>query len=168
MDLELITRTTAILVAGSTIVALLRRAAPSTRHLVWRMAIVLVVLAPFITPLVPRIAVPGVPNVPEVPMGIVLTAVPASRALVVEPETVGTRQNDALGTLGTITTLGTFAVLAWFGFCWLVHEKAAIALGASGDARAVAPLTRATQDPDAQVREKAVAGLILLGLGGRQ
>lgn len=49
-----------------------------------------------------------------------------------------------------------------------VREKAAIALGASGDSRAVAALTRATKDPDAQVREKAVAGLILLGLRGRQ
>lgn len=90
MDLELIARTTAILVAGSAIVALLRRAAPSTRHLVWHMAIVLVLLAPFIAPLVPRITVPGVPNVPEVPMGIVLNAGPGSSEATVEPGTGGT------------------------------------------------------------------------------
>ena len=45
-----------------------------------------------------------------------------------------------------------------------VREKAAIALGASGDARAVGALTKAMKDPDSQVREKAVAGLVLLGL----
>ena len=124
MDLELIARTTAILVAGSAIVALLRGAAPSTRHLVWHMAIVLVVLAPFIAPLVPRIAVPLVPGVPEVPRGVVLNAVTRSIAVAVEPATRGTQQNDALGTLGTIGTLGTVAVLAWFGFCWLLSGVA--------------------------------------------
>jgi HEAT repeat protein len=45
-----------------------------------------------------------------------------------------------------------------------VREKAAIALGASGDARAASALTKATTDPDPQVREKAVAGLVLLGV----
>ena len=45
-----------------------------------------------------------------------------------------------------------------------VREKAAIALGASGDPRAIDSLTKATTDPDPQVREKAVAGLVLLGL----
>ena len=45
-----------------------------------------------------------------------------------------------------------------------MFQKAAIALGASGDDRAVAALTKAARDPDSQVREKAVAGLVLLGL----
>ena len=45
-----------------------------------------------------------------------------------------------------------------------VREKAAIALGASGDARAIGALQKAMRDPDSQVREKAVAGLVLLGL----
>jgi HEAT repeat protein len=45
-----------------------------------------------------------------------------------------------------------------------VREKAAIALGTTGDARAQEALTRALNDPDAQVREKAAAGLILFGL----
>ena len=46
MDLELVARTSAILLASSVIAALLRRAAPSTRHLVWHFAIVVVLLAP--------------------------------------------------------------------------------------------------------------------------
>jgi HEAT repeat protein len=45
-----------------------------------------------------------------------------------------------------------------------VREKVAIALGASGDPRAMSALERALSDPDAQVREKAASGLILLGL----
>ena len=45
-----------------------------------------------------------------------------------------------------------------------VREKAAIALGASGDSRAVAALQKAASDPDSQVREKAVPGLLLFGL----
>ncbi|MDO8679286.1 MAG: HEAT repeat domain-containing protein [Acidobacteriota bacterium] len=45
-----------------------------------------------------------------------------------------------------------------------MREKAAIALGASGDPRAVAALQKAASDPDSQVREKAVQGLLLFGL----
>lgn len=45
-----------------------------------------------------------------------------------------------------------------------VREQAAIALGASGDPRALEALKKATTDPDPRVREKAVAGLVLLGL----
>jgi HEAT repeat protein len=45
-----------------------------------------------------------------------------------------------------------------------VREKVAISLGTSGDVRAQDALTRALDDPDAQVREKAVAGLVLLGI----
>ena len=45
-----------------------------------------------------------------------------------------------------------------------VREKAAIALGASGDERAISALTKAMKDSDSQVREKAIAGLVLLGI----
>ena len=67
MDIELIVRTTAVLLGAGAIVALLRRAAPSTRHLVWHIAIVAVLLAPILVPLAPKITIPGVPNVPSVP-----------------------------------------------------------------------------------------------------
>jgi HEAT repeat protein len=49
-----------------------------------------------------------------------------------------------------------------------VREKVAIALGTSGDARAIAVLTRALDDPDSQVREKAVTALMLLGVTDRR
>jgi beta-lactamase regulating signal transducer with metallopeptidase domain len=113
MDLELVARTTAVLVAAATLVAALRKAAPSTRHFVWHFSIVVVLLAPFLAPFAPTIAVPGVPTVPEVPKGIVLNAVPSAAEHV-------TQQNEAFGTLGTIGTFGTGAVLFWFGLCWLL------------------------------------------------
>lgn len=59
MEFELIARTSAILLFGGLLAALLGRGAPSTRHLVWHCAIVAVLLAPFVAPLVPRIAVPS-------------------------------------------------------------------------------------------------------------
>ena len=113
MDLELVARTSAVLISASILAALLRRAAPSTRHLVWHLAIVIVLLAPILITLAPTIPVPGVPTVPEVPKGIVLNAVSGSA----EP---ATQQNDAFGTVGTIGTIGTAAVLSWFVFCWLL------------------------------------------------
>ena len=118
MDLELVARTSAILLASSVIAALLRRAAPSTRHLVWHFAIVAVLLTPFLAPLAPTIKVPWVPEVPGVPKGFVLNAVPSSIEPIVEPVTGGTQQNDAFGTLGTIATFGTAVIGAWVLFCW--------------------------------------------------
>jgi len=120
MTVDLLARTSAILIVGSLLAALLRRAAPSTRHLVWHLAIVAVLLTPFLAPIAPRIAVPTVPGVPQVPNGFVLKAVSSSIDGLVAPETLGTQQNDAFGTLGTLGTLGTVCVAAWFAFCWLL------------------------------------------------
>ena len=111
MDLDLLARTSAILLAAAALASLLRRAAPSTRHLVWHLAILVVVLAPILTPLAPR--VPIVPAVPEVPRAGFSTAV--TTVQYTEP-----LQNDALVTLGTIGTLGTGAVLGWFLLCWVL------------------------------------------------
>ena len=131
MTLELLARTSAILIAATLIAAILRRAAPATRHLVWHWSILAVLAAHYLGPLVPSIAVPLVPGVvPEVPMGIVLKVVPSSIEPMVEPGTIGTQPNDALGTLGTFGTVGTVAtagsvlVAGWFGFCWLLSGVA--------------------------------------------
>lgn len=113
MELDLIARTSGILLAGSMIAALLRRAAPSTRHLVWHFAIVAVLLTPLLAPLAPKIAVPMmVRTVPNVPMAVV-PEVP----IVAGTLSTGT---DPSGTIGTVRTLGTGAVLSWFLFCWLL------------------------------------------------
>lgn len=123
MDLDIILRTSAVLIAAALIVTSLRRAAPSTRHLVWQMAIIAVLLAPVLAPLAPSITVPGVPGVPQVPEASFSGAAPAVASAMngaTEPGTVGTQQHDAFGTLGSIGTVGTFAVLSGFLFCWLL------------------------------------------------
>ena len=111
MDLDLLARTSAILLAAAALASLLRRAAPSTRHLVWHLAVVIVLLAPILAPLAPR--VPIVPSVPEVPRVEFSNAVPTV-------QNTDPVQNNALATLGTIGTLGTGAVLGWFLLCWVL------------------------------------------------
>jgi beta-lactamase regulating signal transducer with metallopeptidase domain len=113
MDIELIVRTSAILLSGAAIAALLRRAAASTRHLVWQIAITAVVLAPYLMALAPR--VPMVPWVPAVPEVSFLRTVPTVPALIEAPalEPV-TQQNNAIGTLGTAV------IGSWFVLCWLL------------------------------------------------
>jgi bla regulator protein BlaR1 len=125
MDLELIARTTAVLLSASAIAALLRRAAPSTRHLVWHLAIIVVLLAPAIMAL--GIKVPIVPVVPQVPevlfQGVPTVPVVPTAGPTVAHGTTGTIWYPTLGTIGTIGTvgtIGTFVVLGWFLFCWLL------------------------------------------------
>jgi bla regulator protein BlaR1 len=113
MDLDLLARTSAILLAAAALAATLRGAAPATRHLVWHLAMVAVLLAPVLVSLAPTIPVPIVPNVPDVPKAMFSSAVPIVQYS--EPA-----QSNALGTIGTIGTVGTLAVLGWFTFCWLL------------------------------------------------
>ena len=122
MTLDLLARTSAILIAASLIAAFLRRAAPSTRHLVWHLAIIFVLLAPAIIAI--GIKVPIVPRVPEVPrVGFqgnpIVPMVPRATSTL-EPGTSGTTWNPTLGTLGTLGTVGTLGVLGWFSFGWVL------------------------------------------------
>ena len=125
MDLDIILRTSAVLAVAALVAMSLRRAAPSTRHLVWQLAIVAVLLAPVLAPLAKR-AVPKVPMVPAVPTvwfseGATVQSAPRSTfehaTSVAQPdqtrETVGTP-----GAIGTLIPIGTVAVLAWFVLCW--------------------------------------------------
>ena len=125
MDLDLILRTSALLAVAAGLSRLLRKAAPATRHLVWHLAIVLVVLAPLLAPLAPRIKVPivtlptgangWVPQVPSIDTST--TASPLGRRT---QGTVGTIGTDPLGTLSTVSTLGTVLVGSWFALCWFL------------------------------------------------
>ena len=126
MNLDIILRTSAVLFVAGAAVAALRRAAPSTRHLVWHIAIIVVLLAPALIRIAP--SVPIVPRVPEVPRVVFqevskVPGVPEVATAVVHPEpgTAGTRWNPTLGTLGT---LGTFGTASWFALCWLLSGLA--------------------------------------------
>jgi beta-lactamase regulating signal transducer with metallopeptidase domain len=117
MDLDLLARSSAILLAASALAAALRGAASSTRHLVWQLAIIIVLLTPALAPLAPGLAflpqVPGVGVVPEVPEVPLLPGVP-------EVVVKATSNSGLPGTAGTIGTLGTTGALVWFLFCWLL------------------------------------------------
>ncbi len=116
MDLDLILRTSALLLLAAALVRVLRTAAPATRHLVWHLAIVFVLLAPLVAPLAPTFRVPMVPRVPEVRFENRVTVAPP-----VQQSTLGTvGPLGTLGTLGTLGPLGTLAVGSWFLFCWLL------------------------------------------------
>lgn len=116
MNFDLIARTSAILLTAWSVSALLHRAAPSTRHLVWHISIVIVLLAPAIMAL--GIKVPIVPEVPEAVFHQVANVPVVSAANpTLESGTSGTAWNPALGTIGTIGTVGT---IGWFLFCWVL------------------------------------------------
>lgn len=124
MDLELIVRTSLMLGVAAVLARVLHTAAPATRHLVWHAAIILVIVAPLLMPLAPKITVPMVRAVPIGANGWVPTVpaatdsrVPAT-GVVSAPLALGT---NPLGTLGTISILGTVAVASWFLFCWFLN-----------------------------------------------
>jgi beta-lactamase regulating signal transducer with metallopeptidase domain len=121
MDVELLARTSAVLAAAAALATLMRGAASSTRHLVWQLAIIIVLLAPALAPLAPEIAIlPNVPDVPLVPQGPKAVFSTAVATVPIVPNS-GTQQNNAIGTIGTV---GTMATLLWFGFCWLLSGVA--------------------------------------------
>ena len=124
MDLELILRTSALLAVAAVLARLLPRAAPSTRHLVWQLAIVLAVLAPVLAPFAPTIKVPSVRTFADA-YGLVPTALTQAPGLLSGTGTrdTGTRDisidgTNPLGTLRTIGTLGTLSVGSWFLLGW--------------------------------------------------
>jgi beta-lactamase regulating signal transducer with metallopeptidase domain len=124
MDLDLILRTSALLLLAMGLSRALYNAAPATRHLIWHLAIVFVVLAPVLTPLAPTIELPalevlGMRTVPN-GAGFVPSALSAGESPSLPTRTMGAVGTDPIGTLSTIGTLGTLTVGAWFVICWVL------------------------------------------------
>jgi len=115
MDLELIVKTSAVLMSGSMVAALLRRAAPSTRHLVWHISIVVVLLAPVLMAVAPSFTVPIGPVVADVPVASF-----DETPLTLLPLNTESGQNSARETAAAIGALGTALTAAWFLLCWLL------------------------------------------------
>ena len=124
MDLDLIARTSAILACACVVATLLRRAAPSTRHLVWQIAIVAVVMAPYLVDIAPAVPiVPKIPTVPAVPEVWFQTApmvqhAPTGRSI--DAAIPGLEQKQPFGIFGAFGTLGTAITASWFALCWLL------------------------------------------------
>lgn len=116
MDLDLILRTSALLLLAGGLARVLRTAAPATRHLVWHVSIVMVIFAPLLAPLAPAITLP-------LPLSAPTTEVSQVHSTIGPPGTLGA---NPLATLGTAGTLGTVLVGAWFLLCWLSSGLAVI------------------------------------------
>lgn len=130
MDLELVLRTSALLVAARVVTTLLVKAAPATRHLIWHISIIAVLLAPVLAPWAPRINVPLVRTVPAVPG----TRVPGAQ--VPAAEMPGATASLFVAAVG-------FAIGCWFLIGWV----------ASG-----VRVRRALPAPDAWIAEARAAG----------
>src|SRR6478609_6089663 len=119
MTFELVARTSALLAVAAVLAACLRRAAPSTRHLIWSFAIGAVVLAPLLITFAPRVPIlPRVAAVPTISFDTVPTVLDSGPTS--EPGTTVERSLWNPGTIGTIGTVGSLIVGSWFLFCWIL------------------------------------------------
>jgi beta-lactamase regulating signal transducer with metallopeptidase domain len=119
MTVELVARTSALLFAASALANLLRWAAPSTRHFVWALATIGVVLAPFLIAVAPRVPIiPGVPMAPMVPTVPRASFDAVPMVLDSVQGDLGTGAEQYLWNVGTLGIFGTAVVGSWFLFCW--------------------------------------------------
>lgn len=124
MDLDLIARTSAILICAGVVATLLRRAASSTRHLVWHIAIAAVVIAPYLTAIIP-----AVPILPMVVPQFGPAKAGSSQEITMGPSkglTAGSSQETPLGSsletvsLTNVAETGRVVVAGWFLLCWIL------------------------------------------------
>ena len=161
MDIDLLWRTSSVLLAALLATRLLRRATPATRHLIWHTAIVAVLLSPVVMLIAPRIeiALPGwlqpapSPGAPHTG-ALADTALPAvqcaSHAIGCGAPQATAR--EGLRALAVVVPTGTWIVAAWFLFGWLASGwQAARATGVPvewvNDARRLAARLRFRQMP---------------------
>lgn len=152
---DLVVRTTIVLAAAFAVSAVLRRATPATRHLLWHVTFLLIIAAPVLLPLTPRIAMPSLP-----PAATALVATPIGLSTPGTPNpssTPGTaRTSGTLGTLGTLWFSGFLLTTAWFAFGWLaarwIARRAVPApLDVTLEARDIARDLRLIRLPDVRV-----------------
>lgn len=110
MDVDVVLRTSALLLFSSLITRVLSKATPATRHLIWHATIVVVLLAPALMPLAPRI------NWPVLRSLETRTTVDAPGIAVAAS---GTPAKRASFTLATVSAVGSSAVGLWFLIAWL-------------------------------------------------
>lgn len=167
--MDLVVRSTAVLVGAFVVSAALRRATPATRHLLWHITFLLIVAAPILQPLTPRITLPTVP--PAIADLAALDA-PIQVATAVEPST--RPHSSTPGTLGTIGTAGTLwlcgSLLAgvwfafgWFAAAWIARRATPAPLGIALEARDIARDLGLARMPDVRVMA-ATRGPLTVGI----
>jgi beta-lactamase regulating signal transducer with metallopeptidase domain len=137
MNLDLVLRTSALLLGATLMAQMMGRSSAAARHLVWHLSIVGVLAAPILSPLAPAFSVPLVGRVPEVRTvpkvpgwvpwvpSVLTSDVPSQRTVGTSGTlgTLGTPLGTNPGTLGTVRTIGTVgavAALLWFVAGWLM------------------------------------------------
>jgi beta-lactamase regulating signal transducer with metallopeptidase domain len=125
MILELALRSTVILGAAWLMTRLMPRASAATRHLVWHIALLAIVAAPILSPIIPAIPLRHIPHVPVASQVLSMPdalAVPAAvRRPVESPSITGIK--SAPVTLGGLFSVGTAAVTLWFAIGWLSARR---------------------------------------------
>ena len=128
--IELALRTTAILALAWTMVRLLPRATAATRHLIWHLAIVGVLVAPVAIPVAPTFALPLMSSLLQPPparetadASTMLAAAPGISAHSTTAPTVqapeGGSRAAALAVLPIVWAIGSAILALWFVLGWL-------------------------------------------------
>jgi beta-lactamase regulating signal transducer with metallopeptidase domain len=167
MDLDLLMRTSGMLLAALAFTRLLRRATAATRHLVWHSAVIAVVLAPAMILVAPRfeltvpewfsasLALPAVEQAPAA-FGRATPCDAADGCLPMEIALDSIRL-DSIATLARAGTwiLGGWFLLGWLASGWQAARATVAPLEWTNDARRLAarlgfrrvPLVRQTRQP---------------------
>jgi beta-lactamase regulating signal transducer with metallopeptidase domain len=117
MDLELVLRTSALLLSASVATRVLIKATPATRHLIWHATILVVLLAPALRSVAPSI---NLPFVQKSEVGSVAAGMPAIG--VTSPPAVQSRGFvPMLGVAGS-SAVGLWFLFAWVASGWKVHR----------------------------------------------
>jgi bla regulator protein blaR1 len=127
---ELTLRSTVILAVAWLVARALGRATAATRHLVWHSAVLAVLLAPLLTPMVPKFAVPRLPFLTAMETGstrdvAVPQPVESSHPSTSHASTSRTPRTFRTDTVGAVGAAGTAVALLWFSFGWVTAARSA-------------------------------------------
>lgn len=141
--MELVFRTSIVLLVAWGGSRLLWRASAATRHLLWHAALLVVLAAPILAPIAPRIALPGLETASGALQSGLATALPIRTAPIaampagpIEPRTPPTSDEIAAWTTATgwVWAAGSAAMGLWFAagwaLAWLSARRAADVPGA--------------------------------------
>lgn len=116
MDVEVVLRTSALLLCASVITRVLIKATPATRHLIWHAAIVVVLLAPALMPMAPRLNWRVVRSVERTAVG------DAAGITATSPPVVSTRFTFAAVSAAGSSAVGLWFLIAWVASAWKVRQ----------------------------------------------
>jgi len=109
MDLELVLRTSALLLSASLMTRVLIKATPATRHLIWHATILVVLLAPALRSVTPTINLPFGHSAEAGEVAVGLPAIGSAAPAAVRSQ----------GSLVVLSAVGSSVVGLWFLIAWV-------------------------------------------------